>query len=251
MIHRAWRVRFAFAFALALSHGVPPPDFAAAEGAAPATAAPVGTAPVGTADSTAATRDSTAAPDSARARAVTFARPDSTLVPRLRAGGYILVFRHSITDWSQRDADGENFEDRSAQRNLSKEGEAQATAIGKAIAALDIPIIAALSSPMWRCRDTAQLAFGQNQPVPELFRRGAEYRAFRIVILSTVVEEEENLVLVTHQDVLIPIIAGLRRDQLKEGDCFVVKPLGEGAFDIVAQVTPEDWANLMAAADKK
>ena len=159
----------------------------------------------------------------------------------------MIVFRHSITDWTQRDADGENFEDRSVQRNLSKEGEAQAARIGRAIADLRIPIGTVLSSPMWRCRDTAQIAFGHHQATPELFRRGSDYRAIRLVLLSTVPEAARNMVIVTHQDLLIPIIEGLRRDQLKEGDAFVVKPLGEGGFEIVAQVTPEDWDRLAAA----
>ncbi len=224
----------AIAFVLALGHCVFPPGLRAAG-----------------ADSSTGAADSTAAPDSARTPGITFPRPDSTLVPNLRAGGYVIVFRHSITDWGQRDVDGEHFEDRAAQRNLSKEGEAQATAIGKAFDALKIPVLAALSSPMWRCRDTAQIAFGQNQPIPELFRRGAEYRTFRIVLLSTVVEEEENLVIVTHQDLLLPIIRGLKRDQLKEGDCLIVKPQGEAQFDIVAHVTPEDWAAMAAGAAKK
>lgn len=182
--------------------------------------------------------------DTSTAGPVVFPRPDSTLVSKLREGGYIIVFRHSITDWAQRDAEGENFEDRSAQRNLSKEGEEQATAIGRAIAKLDVPILAVLSSPMWRCRDTARLAFGQEQPAVELFRRGSEYRAARIILLSTELDAGENLVLVTHQDLLLPIIDGLKRDQLKEGDCFVVKPLGETQFEIVAQVTPDDWMTL-------
>ncbi|HEY6221807.1 MAG TPA: histidine phosphatase family protein [Candidatus Eisenbacteria bacterium] len=208
------------------------------------------------ADSAAAVTDSTAAPpaastavDTARTVRKEFPHPDSTLVPRLRSGGYVIVFRHSITDWAQRDADAENFEDRSTQRNLSKEGEVQAARIGKAIAELRLPIGTVLSSPMWRCRDTAQIAFGHHQAVPELFRRGPEYRAMRIVLLGSEPEEGKDMVLVTHQDLLIPIVEGLRRDQLKEGDAFVVKPLGEGAFEIVAQVTPEDWERL--AADDK
>ena len=99
---------------------------------------------------------------------------------------------------------------------------------------------------MWRCRDTAQIAFGRHRPVPELFRRGPEYRAMRLALLGKEPEEGKDLVLVTHQDLLIPIVQGLRRDQLHEGDALVVKPLGEGAFEVVAQVTPDDWERLAA-----
>lgn len=177
----------------------------------------------------------------------TFPRPDSTLAGRLREGGYVLVFRHALTDWEQRDAKIENFEDRSTQRNLSKAGRDQSALIGKAIAALEIPIGPVLSSPMWRCRDTAQIAFGRHETTIDLFRRSKESRAARVAMLSTKQKQGTNLVLVTHQDVLIPIISGLRREQLKEGDVFVVKPLGKEKFEILVQVTPDDWAALGAA----
>jgi len=184
--------------------------------------------------------------DSARAAAAwkPFPRPDSILVSKLRSGGYVLVFRHSITDWGQRDSDIENFADRSQQRNLSKEGVEVATAIGKAITALKIPIGSVITSPMWRCRDTGQLAFGRNEPNPDLFRRGAASRAARLAMLSTTPESGTNVVLVTHQDVLLPIVPGLHRDQLKEAEAFVVKPLGDGKFEVLAQVRPADWESL-------
>jgi phosphohistidine phosphatase SixA len=158
-------------------------------------------------DSAAARPGGSAAADSAQTKE--FPRPDSTLVSRLRSGGYVIVFRHSITDWAQRDVDGEHFDDRSAQRNLSKEGEVQAARIGKSISELRVPVGTVLSSPMWRCRDTAQIAFGHHKSVPELFRRGPEYRAMRLVMLGKEPEEGKDLVLVTHQDLLIPIIEGL------------------------------------------
>jgi hypothetical protein len=46
---------------------------------------------------------------------------------------------------------------------------------------------------------------------------------------------------------MIPIIPGLHRDELREGDALLVQPLGKGAFRIVAQVTPADWARLAVA----
>jgi len=190
-------------------------------------------------------------PDSLRAKgAKEFPRPDSLLVPELRRGGYVLVFRHAQTDWGQRDADIQNFADRSTQRNLSAAGDSTSVAIGKAISALKILIGRVLSSPMWRCRDTADLAFGRCDTTSVLFRRSKEDRAARSALLSTPIADGKNLVLVTHQDVLIPIITGLRREQLKEGDAFVVKPLGGGKFDIVAQVTPKDWERFAAIAPK-
>jgi phosphohistidine phosphatase SixA len=189
-----------------------------------------------------------ATPDSA-AKGKEFPRLTPALVERMRAGGYVIVFRHSTTDWGQRDADVVNFEDRSAQRNLSKPGEEQAAVIGKAFATLGIPAGAVKASPMWRCRDTAQLAFGRHETTADLFQRGGPSRAARVAMLS-MPPDSGNLVLVTHQDVLIPIVTGLRRDQLREGDALVVKPLGEKKFEIAAQVAPEDWLTLGAVSAK-
>lgn len=199
-----------------------------------------------TASATASPAPSPAPPDTA---AKEFARLTPALVERLRGGGYVLVFRHSVTDWGQRDAEVTNFEDRSQQRNLSKEGEALATQVGKDIASLGIPIGAVKASPMWRCRDTAQLAFGHHETTVDLFQRGGPSRAARVAMLSTK-PDSANLVLVTHQDVLIPIITGLRRDQLKEGEALVVKPLGDKKFEIEAQVAPGDWLKLGAVSAK-
>jgi len=185
--------------------------------------------------------------DSIKGAHTVFPRPKADLAAKLREGGYVLVFRHSITDWSQRDADVTNFEDRTTQRNLSAEGEAKAREIGAAIAALKIPIGRVIASPMWRCRDTAQLAFGRHEVSNDLFQRGGQSRAVRLDLMSTPTEKGKNLVLVTHQDVIIPIVAGLARDQLKEAEALVVKPLGDKKFEVVAQIGPEDWARLAAA----
>lgn len=190
-----------------------------------------------------------APPESTAKGSKEFPRLTPGVVEHLRRGGYVIVFRHSTTDWGQRDADVLNLEDRAAQRNLSRSGEEQAAAIGKAIATLGIPVGAVKASPMWRCRDTAQLAFGRHEATLDLFQRGGPSRGARVAMLSTP-PDSGNLVLVTHQDVLLPIVTGLRRDQLKEGDAFVVKPLGAKKFEIEAQVSPEDWLKLGVTAAK-
>ena len=170
--------------------------------------------------------------------------PDAALAEALRKGGYILVFRHAITDWSQRDSDGENYENRKAQRNLSDAGRTQSTEIGKAIAAAGIPIGEVQASPMWRCRDTAELAFGRHKANPDLVRRGAKPREARVRMLGTVPKKGTNTVLVTHQDQLMPLVTGLRREQLREGEALIVKPLGEGKYEVLAQVGLEQWRAL-------
>src|SRR5262249_13150370 len=131
----------------------------------------------------AAAAESTAT-DSSRTAGHEFPRPDEATITKLKSGGNVHALRHSPTRREQRDTEGEHFEDRAAQRNLSKDGEAQAAGFGKAIATLGIPIGSVLASPMWRCRDTAQIAFGRHETSVDLFRRGAPGRAARISMLS-------------------------------------------------------------------
>lgn len=237
MIQRIWWLALAcvgFAAAVAFA------DTAPGKGTAPSTVITPPSAPP------ASPAPDTTVVDSVKGAHKVFPRPSSDLPKKLREGGYVIVFRHSITDWSQRDADVTNFADRTTQRNLSAEGEAAAKAIGQSIAVLKLPIGRVIASPMWRCRDTAQLAFGRHEVSNDLFQRGGQSRAVRVDLLSTPTEKGKNLVLVTHQDVLIPIVAGLARDQLKEAEALIVRPLGDKKFEIVAQVGPEDWARLAA-----
>lgn len=87
----------------------------------------------------------------------------AALVAALGAGGHVAVMRHSITDRSQRDTG--DLSNRAGQRNLSEAGRAQAMRIGRAVAALNIPIGEVLTSPVFRARDTAELAFGTRAAV--------------------------------------------------------------------------------------
>ena len=80
------------------------------------------------------------------------------LIAALRAGGVVAVMRHGITDRSQ--VDTGDLANRAGQRNLSAEGRAQSLRTGRAVAALGIPLGQVLTSPVFRARDTAELAFG-------------------------------------------------------------------------------------------
>ena len=173
---------------------------------------------------------------------------DSALIDALKQGGYVIFFRHAMTNWNERDQAEPNFDNRSLQRNLTEAGDREASMIGESMRTLEIPIEKVLTSPMWRCRDTAQYAFGQYDTTGMLFWKGPVYREARIKMLSTPPAPGKNLVLVGHQDQFIPIVPGLKRDQLQEGDALIIKPLGNGKFKTVRQVTPLQWAKLAGVA---
>lgn len=98
-------------------------------------------------------------------------RPSRALeVPRalgaLGGGGLNLYIRHGITDRSQRDTG--DLVRRAGQRNLSDSGRAQARAFGEAWRALRLPLGEVRTSPVFRARDSAELAFGHAIVEPDL-----------------------------------------------------------------------------------
>ena len=110
------------------------------------------------------------------------AGPD--LLAALRNGGFVIYFRHARTDFSQDDTDLSDLSNCATQRNLSAEGRTQARLIGDAIATLAIPIGDILSSELCRTRETAELAFGEATPAPDLSSFGTA---------GSEVEEEERV----------------------------------------------------------
>ncbi len=200
-----------------------------------------------------------AKPDSAAAKADSAAAkrntvevptpPDSVLVGLLRQGNFVLLFRHAATDWAQRDADIANFADRTAQRNLSAVGRAQADSIGKAVKSLGLPVGAVHASPMFRCRDTAEIAFGHADTTIHLFVKSKASRDARVKWLSTPLTDGALLVLITHQDPFIPLFR-FQRDQLKEADALLIRPDGSDKWTLMAQISPSDWARLASRFGK-
>jgi phosphohistidine phosphatase SixA len=130
----------------------------------------------------------------------------SALLVALREGGFVIYFRHARTDFSQDDTDLSDLTNCTTQRNLSSEGQAQSRLIGEAIAALGIPIGKVLSSELCRTRETAELAFGQTTPMPDLTSFGTagseaeeqERAAALRRLLSTPPAPGTNTVLVGH-----------------------------------------------------
>ena len=82
----------------------------------------------------------------------------AALIDRLRQGGAVMFIRHADTAGQPCDAYGS---ERERQRNISPAGREQSVALGRRIDELGIPIAwPVLASPVYRGRDTAELAFG-------------------------------------------------------------------------------------------
>lgn len=165
----------------------------------------------------------------------------------LLAGELAIYFRHAATTWSGVD----RIEwPRERQRLLSDAGVDQSRQIGAAISALGAPIGDVLASPFARCRDMAEIAFGRVEEHPALLgllsdaSGRADRTAFLRERLSAPTQGAGNRVIVSHRS-NIADVAGV---SLGEGDAVLLRPLGEGRFETLEILSPDDWSALAGAA---
>lgn len=175
------------------------------------------------------------------------------LVDELRRGGYTIYFRHAATDFSRQDqvrAAGEWTScDPARMRQLSEQGRAEARRIGEAMRALGIPVGQVLSSEYCRTRETALLlGLGPVTPTRSLMNMlvadlvgGRELVVERArEVIGRPPEGRTNTVLVAHGN-LMQAATGAYTG---EAGAAVFRPEGDGAFTLVAEIAPEDWAGL-------
>ena len=158
--------------------------------------------------------------------------PEDQLLALLRAGGLNLYFRHAITDRSQVDTGRRG--DRAGQRNLNEAGRVQATQLGRAMRALNIPIAEVLTSEVFRAKDTAELAFGvervrvQPELIADDYTSGSatnDARAASRLLARPV--SGGNRVMVGHIVPLGMILGrGLAQQEFPEGAAGVFRPRG-------------------------
>ena len=184
---------------------------------------------------------------------------DTDLVSALRDGGHVIYIRHAKTvkDWGDQASPDLDLSDCSTQRRLSDEGKADAKVIGEGIKAAGIPVGDVISSDYCRAYNTADLAFGRYtknsnlnflpcvECTPEEYK---EYAARVAPLMSALPETGKNTVLVGHDDpfqgVTMPIIPENGIYPAPMGVAYIAKPLGDGKFDLVAKINPNQWQSL-------
>lgn len=174
----------------------------------------------------------------------------SELLGALRAGGFVIYFRHAATVPGG-DADLQNLANCATQRNLSDQGREQAREIGNAFRQLSIPVGTVLSSALCRTLETANLAFGraeQSLDLTSLPQAGSEAEEERRVmalreLLATPPPAGQNTVLVGH----LFNIQRAAETNLAEGEAAIFEPRGERNFAVVDTVSPEEWVSLGAS----
>ncbi len=179
---------------------------------------------------------------------------DRLLAKALQQGGYVIYFRHFQTSADYNDQHTLTLGQCATQRQLIAAGAAQAIDVREAFVKANIPVGSVLSSPFCRAWQSADLAFGRHTVVdglklpPSKVYTDADKQTMKTALLplvSTPPEQGKNTIIMSHDD-NIPTIGG--PDVKKQGDAVVFKPLGNGKFEVVAELKAARWAKLARTA---
>ncbi|WP_407186423.1 histidine phosphatase family protein [Bradyrhizobium centrosematis] len=178
------------------------------------------------------------------------------LIASLRQGGFVLVFRHTATDDSQKDVYPFKFDDMSAQRQLSEKGRDMARQIGAAIKDLTVPIGDVYTSRLNRAIEAGRLISGREvKPVDALTDSsnasasgmanptGANARAGQAVrqLVDVPPKPGTNTFLVTHKTNIADAF-GKEAGDVQEGEAFVYKAGGSGPATFAGRIKIADWS---------
>ena len=159
----------------------------------------------------------------------------------LRAGSAFAIMRHALAPGTGDPAELD-LNDCTTQRNLSDEGRAQATSIGKQFGERGITEARIYSSEWCRCRETAELMglgpVGILRPLNSFFRypdrRDGQIGALRQWLSRNLDQKKESgpLVLVTHQ-VTITALTGVYP---RSGEVVVARREDNGAITVLGSL---------------
>jgi len=173
----------------------------------------------------------------------------------LRLGRAKIFFRHfqsgpdlidsDTLQWQHHRLSIAAFENCAWQRTLTPYGIRRAKLVGEAIRKLGIPIGDVVSSPYCRCVSSAKFISGR-EPIPLLsllFRRG-EYTRARMetahdMLLASPPSASGNTILVGHR----PAFDAL--GEIKEGEAYVFRSIGEGGYALIGKVLPNEWSEAL------
>jgi phosphohistidine phosphatase SixA len=173
------------------------------------------------------------------------------LVNALRQGGHVIVMRHASSPREVPDKSTANPDNVKPERQLDPEGRTSATAMGKALRDLKIPIGAVLSSPTYRALETIRYAqFGKPEAFPELgdngqsMQGGTEAQATWLKKKVTEFPKGTNTLIVTHMPNMSRAFPE-STNNLADGEALIFGPSG-----VVARVKIEEWTGLLKKRDK-
>jgi phosphohistidine phosphatase SixA len=171
------------------------------------------------------------------------------LMDALKSGGYTVILRHARTDRSFNEVRDPVPTARAEQRNLNDDGIRDAALMGVVLRRYEIRFAEVISSPMYRCVETAEMAYGKPTSTTmalRIFPTTAEQAA----LVAQAPKAGTNRLLVTHHFVIETHVPGIRPGEIGESEAVVVKSTA-GKVELVGRILLDDWralANPGAAA---
>jgi len=174
------------------------------------------------------------------------------LASALKQGGYVILMRHTSSPAAVPDKSAANPDNTKPERQLDKNGETTAAALGAAVKKLGITVGDVLSSPTYRALQTVKFAgIGTAKTFEELGDGGTSMAPATVAAwaswLKTKVAEAPragtDTFIVSH----MPNIAAAFPDDAKalaDGEALVFHPDGKGGAELVAHVKIEEWPQL-------
>ena len=172
------------------------------------------------------------------------------LVAAMKEGGRVIFLRHAATNAYEIDT-GE-LGNREGQRNLSDVGIEQAKALGDAFRKLDISFSRILASPVFRARDTGELAFGTESIEVSMELVADDYAGPQLQymiestrqLLETAPPQGTNILLIGHRTPLQMVTGqGFPDSILPEGAMAVFEPSGDRA-NLMGTLTAENLVSI-------
>ena len=172
------------------------------------------------------------------------------ILQMVRAGGYVIVFRHGATYPDQADTDPLHDDNVAKQRQLNDQGRADAKEVGEIFSAAGVPIGKSYSSRFYRAAETARLIGGKApQATLDVTEGGLvvspnennrRTQAFRAIV-ATMPDPGTNTLVVTHKPNILDLF-GKDWFEVKEGEASIFKPDGRGTYALIARVQIGQWA---------
>jgi len=154
--------------------------------------------------------------------------------------------RHASSPREVPDKNTANPDNVKPERQLDPEGRASATAMGKALRDLKIPIGAVLTSPTYRAMETIRYAqFGKPEAFPELgdngqsMQGGTEAQATWLKKKVTEFPKSTNTLIVTHMPNMSRAFPE-STNNLADGEALIFGPSG-----VLARVKIEEWKGMV------
>jgi phosphohistidine phosphatase SixA len=172
-----------------------------------------------------------------------------SLIPQLKAGGYVLVMRHAHSPSAPPGPGAADPANRTGERQLDAEGVKQAEAIGRGLKGAGVRVGPVWSSPTFRARQTVERMGLKAQTRAELGDGGVSMAtsaagqagtAWLKAKAAEVPPRGTDVLIVTHgPNITLAFGDGLK--DLGDGEAAVFRPDGKGGAVLLGRIKPGDW----------